>query len=75
MQSSLVNLTYEIELKEGEELSLPKDAARQIKPGRWLISIRPADAESDDLKVRGHGAFLNSCAEEDEGLYDDYPTR
>lgn len=75
MQSALVNLTYEIELKEGEEFSLPKEAAKQIKPGRWLISIRPADAESEELKVRGHGAFLNSYAEKDEGLYDDYPTR
>jgi len=74
MQSTLVNLTYEIELKKGEEFSLPKDAKRQIKPGKWLISISPA-TEPRAVQVRGHWAFLNSYAEEDEGLYDDYPTR
>jgi hypothetical protein len=75
MQSTLINLTYEIELKKGEKFSLPEEATKQIKPGKWLISIRPADTDVSEMKVRGHGAFLNSYAPEDEGIYDDYPTR
>lgn len=75
MQSTLVNLTYEVELKKGEKFSLPKEAIKQIKPGKWLISIMPASTELNLKSVRGHGAFLNSYSEEDEGLYDDYPIR
>lgn len=75
MQSTLVNLTYEIELKKGEAFSLPKEAIKQLKTGKWLISIRPAAKELDFRPIRGHGAFLNGYTEEDEGLYDDYTRR
>ena len=75
MQTTLVNLTYEVEVKKGEKFSLPKNAVKQIKPGKWLISIAPATKPVDLQVIRGHGAFLNGYAEEDEGLYDDYPTR
>ena len=75
MQSTLINLTYEIDLKEGEKISLPDDAVKRIKGGKWLISIIPASRGLDLKPARGHGAFLNSYAAEDEGLYDDYPTR
>lgn len=40
---------------------------------KWLLTIRPASIEFDIQPIRGHGAFLNSYAEEDEGLYDDHP--
>lgn len=75
MQSTLVNLTYEVELRKGERFSLPQEAVKQIKPGRWLITIMPASKQHDLKSVRGHGAFLNSYADEDEGLYDDYSGR
>ena len=75
MQSALANLTYEIELKEGETFSLPDEIMKLLKAGKWLINIRPASAQSNGSATRGHGAFLNSYAEADEGLYDDYTTR
>ncbi|MDZ7343428.1 MAG: hypothetical protein ONA90_02815 [candidate division KSB1 bacterium] len=75
MQSTLLNLTYEVELKEGEAFSFPEDAAKQIKPGKWVISISPADKMLDSKPIRGYGAFLNSYVDDDEGIYDDYPTR
>jgi hypothetical protein len=61
--------------KEGEAFSLPEEAARHIPPGKWWISIRPAPNNNNGKPVRGHSAFLNSYADEDEGIYDDYPTR
>lgn len=61
-------LTCEVEVKPGEKLSLPPSLSA-VGPGRWLITVEPANA------VRRHSAFLNSYAPEDEGLYDDYPTR
>jgi hypothetical protein len=75
MESFLVNLTYEVELKPGEAFSLPKEAAKHISPGKWWISIRPAPNNNNGKQSRGHSAFLTSYANEDEGLYDDYPTR
>ncbi|KAA0224566.1 hypothetical protein KJ068_02625 [bacterium] len=76
MASALVNLTYEVELKKGEVFSFPEEAAKQLKPGKWLISIRPAQKEMESrLPRRRHRAFLNSYADADEGLYDDYPKR
>lgn len=76
MASALVNLTYEVELKKGEVFSFPEEAAKQLKPGKWLISIRPAQKElASSVQTRQHRAFLNSYADEDEGLYDDYPKR
>jgi hypothetical protein len=67
MQSKLAEITYDIELKPGEHLSLPEDLSQIVGPGHWLVSIRPANGS-----VRNHSAFLNSYAPEDEGLYDDY---
>lgn len=56
-------------------LSLPKDAAKILGPGHWLVTIKPALQASDSNSIRDHTAFLNSYVPEDEGLYDDYPTR
>ncbi len=75
MQSTLVNLTYEVELKKGEKFSLPKEAVKQIKPGKWLITIMPSSKMFDLKPVRVHSAFLNGYADEDEELYDDYSIR
>ena len=70
MQNNLVNLTYEIELEPGEKLTLPESLITHVNAGRWLITIQPLPA-----LIRSHSAFLNSYAPEDEGLYDDYPSR
>ncbi len=70
METKLTELTYDVELLPGEPLLLPKDAAKIVGPGHWLVSIRPANAVGTGV-VRDHTAFLNSYAPEDEGLYDD----
>jgi hypothetical protein len=68
MQSKLTEITCDVVLQPGEELTLPQEAAGIIGPGHWTVSIRPAGEETR----RDHAAFLNSYAPEDEGLYDDY---
>ena len=73
MKSSLVNLTYEIEIQPGETLTLPESLVEQIGAGSWIISIQPKLNQTQ--KIRNHHAFLNGYAPEDEGLYDDYPIR
>jgi hypothetical protein len=42
-----------------------------IGAGRWIITVQPIAATRSPSARRGHGAFLNSYAHEDEGLYDD----
>jgi hypothetical protein len=74
MISSLVNLTVEVELQQGEQLKLPETVIASVGAGRWRITIEPAD-EAPSGRTRDHTAFLNSYAPEDEGLYDDYPSR
>lgn len=71
MKSSLINLTYEIELQSGETLTLPQSLVEQVGEGSWIISIQPKLDRTE--KIRNHNAFLNGYASEDEGLYDDYP--
>lgn len=34
-------------------------------------AIAPTELERESTSARGHGAFLNSYADEDEGLYDE----
>ncbi len=76
MLSKLIKLTYEIELQIGEPLALPDSLVESIGAGRWLITIEPfTDEEKTQVVIRQHDAFLNGYAPEDEGLYDDYPTR
>jgi hypothetical protein len=69
MNTKLVNLTYEVELQQGERLTLPDSIAEKIGAGRWLVTIEPVSEESTEL-IRSHDAFLNGYAAEDEGLYD-----
>ena len=71
MKSSLINLTYEIEIQSGETLNLPQSLVDQIGEGSWIINIQPKSPQTE--KIRVHNAFLNGYTEEDEGLYDDYP--
>lgn len=75
MKSNLLSVTYEVELQPGEKLVLPEELVESIGGGRWKITIQPIDAPLSGQLVRDHTAFLNSYAPEDEGLYDDYPSR
>ncbi|UBF29178.1 hypothetical protein K9N68_15875 [Kovacikia minuta CCNUW1] len=74
MNTKLVNLTYEVELQQGEKLILPDSIAEKVGARRWLITIEPASEDSAE-PIRNHDAFLNGYVSEDERLYDDYPTR
>lgn len=73
MKSSVNNLTYEIDLQPGETLTLPESLVAQIGAGSWIITIQPKPKLKEE--IRAHQAFLNGYAPEDEGLYDDYPSR
>ena len=71
MKAQWLELTCEIELGEGERLSLPDSLAQQIGPGRWVITVQPAGRPGQSVALRDHSAFFNSYAPQDEGLYDD----
>lgn len=71
MKDERVRLTYEIELRPGEQSSLPETLVASIGPGRWRMMIQPVRRSP----VSSHAAFLNSYAPGDEGLYDAYPAR
>jgi hypothetical protein len=73
MQATITRLSYEVELAPGETLQLPQRIVDSVGPGQWLVTIEPIPQEAPAHRVRGHSAFLNSYAPEDEGLYDDYP--
>ena len=75
MQSNLSEVIYDIELEPGEPLRLPEDATKIFGPGHWLVSIKPVSPFSRNELHRDHSAFLASYTPEDEGLYDDYPSR
>ena len=71
----MTQVSYDVELQPGEILQLPESAARPVGPGRWRIIIESIEEEKTPSSVRGHAAFLAGYAPEDEGLYDDYPSR
>ncbi|MEA5565655.1 hypothetical protein [Anabaena sp. UHCC 0399] len=73
MNGELIKLIYEIELQPGEKLHLPESILNSITTGCWVITIQQK-AETLE-KIRSHDAFLKGYAPEDEGLYDDYPSR
>ena len=66
MKDHLRHLEYEIELQPGEKLTIPSALIESVGAGRWVITVQPVVV----TPVRGHGAFLNSYAAVDEGLYD-----
>ena len=65
-------IACEVEFRAGEEFRLPEELTKRLRTGRWLITVQPADAPP---RIRDHSAFLNGYSPEDEGLYDDAPTR
>ena len=70
MKDHSSQLSYEVELQPGEKLTVPAALADRVGPGRWVISIRPANPS---VPIRDHTAFLNGYGLEDEGLYDVHP--
>lgn len=70
MEYQLINLTYEIELKPGEKLTLPESIVNSLGSGRWLIRTEQQPINSEI--IRSHDAFLNGYVPEDEVLYDEY---
>jgi hypothetical protein len=75
VESGMAQLSYDVELQSGETLKLPESVLNRVGPGRWRIIITPLKEEVAVPPVHGHTAFLNGYAPEDEGLYDDYPSR
>lgn len=71
MQDQVNPMACEVELKPGERLTLPPDFVASVGPGRWMITALSLGRSP----TRRHDAFLSSYAPEDEGLYDDAPTR
>jgi hypothetical protein len=69
MKDHLRGVSYEIEIRPGEEFRLPDALLASIGPGRWRLTVEPVA----QTPVRNHAAFLNGYAPEDEGLYDAYP--
>ncbi len=72
MKSQPVQLSYEIDLEPGEQITLPPELIASIGAGRWLVTIQPIAPDQSAVSVRNHDAFLRSYAPSDEGLYDDY---
>jgi hypothetical protein len=66
-----IELTCEVEVREGETFALPEALARGVGPGHWIVTIQPADRARLRPGFRDHRAFLSSYAPEDDGLYDD----
>ncbi|ALF54649.1 hypothetical protein ACX27_20320 [Nostoc piscinale CENA21] len=73
INGQLIKLIYEIELQPGEKLNLPESVLENVAAGRWVITIQQK-AEPPE-SILSHDAFLNGYAPEEEGLYDDYPSR
>ncbi|MCM0593105.1 MAG: hypothetical protein HEQ35_30285 [Gloeotrichia echinulata IR180] len=73
MENQLITLTYEIELQPGEKLNIPETLLESVGAGSWVITIQKKAKLPVD--TRRHDAFLQGYAPEDEGLYDDYPSR
>ncbi len=69
MKNNLGIVSCQIELRAGERLVLPDEIQKQVGPGSWIVTIRPADSPQTG-PTRDHRAFLNGYAPEDEGLYD-----
>jgi DNA-directed RNA polymerase specialized sigma54-like protein len=69
MKNQLLNLTFEVEVQQGEKLVIPDAVVEGVGEGKWMITIQPSLSSSISLS---HDSFLSSYSPEDEGLYDGY---
>jgi hypothetical protein len=70
MKNQLLNLTFEVEVQQGEKLVIPDAAVEGVGEGKWMIAIQPPSLTSSI--TLSHDSFLSNYSPEDEGLYDDY---
>ncbi len=68
MKNQMAQMSFEIELKPGEKLTLPPSLEESVGAGKWLLTVEPL--EEPVQSVRDHSAFLSGYAPSDEGLYD-----
>jgi hypothetical protein len=68
MRVEAIELTFEVELGPGEQLTLPRSLVESVGPGRWVITLQSLPTGSP---TRDHAAFLRGYGPEDEGLYDE----
>ena len=73
MNKDLTHLACAVELQPGEKLTLPPSLVENVGAGRWLITVQPVSPVV--ALIHRHDTFLNGYAAEDEGLYDDHPSR
>lgn len=74
MNEQSSEISCEVEVGQGQSLTLPAALLRSVGPGRWTVTIKPAGTHCSTSSLRDHGAFLRSYGPEDEGLYDDAPS-
>jgi hypothetical protein len=41
MKNQLLKLAFEVEIEEGEQLTLPSSIVQGIGKGKWVITIQP----------------------------------
>jgi len=58
MKDALKRLAYQIELQSGEKLALPAALLDAVGPGRWVITVEPAEYGS---AIRSHDAGRLRC--------------
>jgi hypothetical protein len=68
MNQMLRQVSYEIELQSGEQLTPTPGIIQAVGAGRGRITVEPAGDAAPS--ARDDAAFLNGYAAEDEGLYD-----
>lgn len=69
MKAQMTRMTFNIELRPGERLTLPEELIAIVGAGSWTITVQPASEANQE--IRDHSAFLSSYSPSDEGLYDD----
>jgi len=74
MNDRLQRVSYEVEVRPGEKLTLPQTLVDSVGAGRWVITVatsEQAGSSPRNAPVRSHDAFVKGYSQEDEGLYDD----
>ena len=73
MKEPAQQFSFEVEVRPGEQLTLPPRLVECVGAGHWMIHIQRLASPNDAF--RDHAGFLKGYSAEDEGLYDDYSSR